>query len=139
MSATNEGAMTVLVVEDDLWEQKVLQAQLEARGFSVVIAEDGRQALKYLRQNRPPACIVLDLMMPVMDGWELRERQLADPTLAPIPVVITTALSEQGRHTPVLEGLPIIPKPFDLDRLADLVTSLCGRAPEPALAQPVGT
>jgi CheY-like chemotaxis protein len=138
MDVASDEATTVLVVEDDPREQRVLQAQLEARGFTVVMADDGRQALKYLRQNRLPDCIVLDLMMPVMDGWEFREQQLADPVLAPIPVVITTALSEQGRHTPVLEGLPIIPKPFDLDRLADLVASLCRQAPEPALGQPVG-
>ena len=90
---------------------------LRTAGFRVATAGDGRQALRYLRENEPPSCIVLDLLMPVMDGWEFREHQLADAALASIPVLIITALSERGRQVPTLRGLQILPKPFALQEL----------------------
>jgi CheY-like chemotaxis protein len=116
---------SVLVIEDDDISRRTLEVMLQAAGFEVATVENGRQALNYLRQNERPACILLDLLMPVMDGWEFRERQLADSALASIPVLVITALSERGRQTPALRGVPIVPKPFALNELVDAVRSLC--------------
>ena len=113
------------MIEDDALIQLTTATRLQRAGYKVATASNGREALKYLRENEPPSCIVLDLMMPVMDGWEFRERQLANPALASIPVLITTALSEEGRNTPELQGLPVVPKPFQLDQIVGVVDSLC--------------
>ena len=126
MTPESYTAKTVLLVEDDPTAREVLSEVLRSAGYHVTTAADGRQALNYLRQNEPPACIALDLLMPVMDGWEFRAHQLADPVLVSIPVVIISAVSEAGRRSPVLRGLPAIPKPFRLDELAHVVRSLCG-------------
>ena len=82
----------VLLVED---EQEIAQTVVELlsdHGYDVVAVRHGEAALNYLRNNPPPRVILLDLMMPVMDGWEFRKHQLRDSSLAEIPVVIMTAI-----------------------------------------------
>jgi CheY-like chemotaxis protein len=82
---------TVLVVEDDAAIREVLAEGLEEAGYRVTTAENGQKALADLRAAPTPDVIVLDLMMPVMDGWEFRVEQKKDPRLAPIPVVVLSA------------------------------------------------
>jgi len=90
---------------------------LEHEGYDVVSAPDGRAALDILRQGVVPSGIVLDLMMPVMSGWEFRRHQLADPALAGIPVIVLSADPHAGR----LAGSPgvhdVLAKPTDGDAL----------------------
>ena len=124
MSTPSAAPKTVLLVEDDATVRDTVIQFLEREGFIVAAAEDGRQALQFLRRNDPPSCIILDLLMPVMDGWEFRAHQLADAALASIPVVIITALTEEGRRTPEVRGLPILPKPFRMDQLIEVVRSI---------------
>ncbi|HVV52843.1 MAG TPA: response regulator [Polyangia bacterium] len=78
-------------MEDDADIREVMTAVLEDRGFSVICAPNGRAGLEQLRAGATPEVIVLDLMMPVMDGWAFREAQLSDPRLADIPTVVITA------------------------------------------------
>src|SRR5437762_11749160 len=87
----NDGATTVLAVEDDFDLRDALVPILEYEGHRVVSAANGQEALERLQTMPPPSLILLDLMMPVMDGEEFRARQLRDPTLASIPVVVVSA------------------------------------------------
>jgi CheY-like chemotaxis protein len=84
-------APQVLVVEDDAPIREALCAVLRDDGYAVAEAGDGQEALEFLRTHPTPRVILLDLMMPVMDGWTFLREQAADPALAGIPVVVITA------------------------------------------------
>jgi CheY-like chemotaxis protein len=90
----------VLVAEDDHEIREALEALLGEVGFHVLTAADGRQALELLRQHAGsstfPAVLLLDLMMPVMNGWEVLAELKKDPVLASLPVVIVSAFAEQA-------------------------------------------
>ena len=81
----------VLVVDDDQAVRDALRELLETEGYAVEEAADGRSALQRLQAGLRPSVILLDLMMPVMDGWDFRQAQLADPNLRDLPVLIITA------------------------------------------------
>ena len=81
----------VLIVEDNEETREVLQRVLELRGYATATAGDGQAALDYLRSGKPACLIILDLRMPVMDGWALMRELQADPTFAQIPVVAFSA------------------------------------------------
>ena len=83
--------MRVLLVDDDASTVEALRLLLEGAGHRVDTAENGRQALERLREPNGFCVILLDLMMPVMNGYEFRKEQLKDPRLAGIPVIIVTA------------------------------------------------
>ena len=87
----------ILLVEDDADIRLQVVLALELEGYEVVQASNGKEALALLRSSSPeglPCCIILDLMMPVMDGWEFRRRQREDPALASVPVVVLSALDQ---------------------------------------------
>ena len=90
----------VLVVEDDPAICSALSEALREEGFDVLSAANGLAALDQLRAGPPPSAIVLDLMMPVMDGWDFRSVQLQDPGLRDIPVVVVTAAGFSVRDRP---------------------------------------
>jgi CheY-like chemotaxis protein len=81
----------ILVVDDDAGSRTALTTLLRDEGYVVVAVEGGREAMGCLRGSPLPALIVLDLMMPDMDGWDLRHAQKLDPTLAAIPVIAVSA------------------------------------------------
>ena len=82
----------ILIVDDDSDVRSALAELLEEEGFSVEAARNGREALIRLRTGKThPALILLDLMMPGMDGWDFRSEQMRDPRLASVPVVIVSA------------------------------------------------
>lgn len=92
MSAYDLHRQLILVIDDDLDIREALAAVLESAGYSVLLAENGQAALELMKIERNlPSLILLDLMMPVMDGWQFRERQKADPRLSAVPVVIISA------------------------------------------------
>ena len=104
----------ILVVDDNLANRRLLQAKLEARYFQVLLAESGQKALD-VADAELPDIILLDVMMPGMDGYEVCERLKASPRTAFIPVVMVTALSQQEHR---LKGLQagaddFVTKPFD--------------------------
>ena len=83
--------MRVLVIDDDAPSVDALRVMLESAGHRVESAENGREALSRLREGDGYCVILLDIMMPVMNGYEFREEQLKDPKLALIPVIVVTA------------------------------------------------
>jgi CheY-like chemotaxis protein len=108
----------VLVVDDDPDIRDTLREVIEAEGFPVVCAADGRQALEALGMGLHPSLILLDLMMPVMSGWELLAAIRADRTLADVPVAVVSAA---GSRTPPPGATCSLRKPIDLDTLIDLL------------------
>jgi serine/threonine protein kinase len=116
----------VLVVEDDPHAREGMAAILKSHGFSVATAPDGRAALSSLRAGPRPDLILLDLMMPGMDGWQfLRERQ-RDAALAGIPVVIVSAADPQQARAAALGAAGYLRKPVDLDEMATKVQRYSG-------------
>ena len=108
---------TVLVVDDDSGVRELLTRSLSFEGFDVMEAANGQDALAQLRTGRRPGVIVLDLRMPVMDGWAFRVAQRADPRIARIPVVI---LSGADAHRfQEIEAVAALEKPVSLSQLAD--------------------
>jgi CheY-like chemotaxis protein len=81
----------LLIAEDDEATRRSLAEALEGDGFEVVTAADGREALRLLRAGPRPSAILLDVMMPVMDGWDFRHAQSNDPSLRDIPVLLISA------------------------------------------------
>jgi len=115
----------VLVVEDDRDLGLTLADILEMAGFPVVTATDGRLALAYLRDAPTPCVILLDLMMPGMDGWEFRRRQLQDPELSKIPVIIASGLNDL-RLSPEFDGVDaLFRKPYEVPHLLEVVRRYC--------------
>jgi len=113
----------VLIVEDDDDLREMMAQLLSLEGFQAAAVANGQEALEYLRQGTAPDLILLDMMMPVMDGWEFRRRQKSDPTMAEVPVIVLSAL-DQARITDV-SAEAILKKPLDFDRLLQLVRAYC--------------
>jgi CheY-like chemotaxis protein len=115
-------ASTILLAEDDLDIRDIVQELLEEKGYDVIPARTGRQALDFLSMDprSPPDIVILDLMMPIVTGWQVLDVIQHDPSLAKIPVVILTAAS-QDRPTGVAAFLR---KPFRIEALLDIVQRL---------------
>jgi CheY-like chemotaxis protein len=113
----------VLIVEDDEDLREMMAQLLTLEGFQAATVANGREALDYLHQSDKPDVILLDLMMPVMDGWEFRRRQQADPAIAPVPVIVLSALDHTRAGS--LDASAFLKKPLDFDRLLTLVRSHC--------------
>ncbi|TMA82071.1 MAG: response regulator [Deltaproteobacteria bacterium] len=113
----------VLVVEDDPDVREVMIAVVENEGHTAVPAENGAEALQLLRNGLNPCVILLDLMMPVKNGWEFRAEQNADPHLAAIPTIIVSAAGKEAMRDLHPDGT--VPKPIDLDKLTKLLKTHC--------------
>jgi len=112
----------VMVVEDDRAVRETLQELLEAEGYQVRPAANGREALEGLRAGaRRPRLILLDLRMPVMDGWQFRAEMRRDPALSSIPVVVMSADAGLERTVAGMEVAAVLAKPVPLARLLDTV------------------
>ena len=91
-------------------------------GFRAHAVANGREALDYLHHGDRPEVILLDLMMPVMDGWAFRRAQCSEPELADVPVIVLSAL-DPDRGADI--GVEFLKKPLDFDRLLALVRHYC--------------
>jgi CheY-like chemotaxis protein len=116
---------TVLVVEDDADVREVLCEILERDGRRPVAVRDGREALRELRSGLRPCLIVLDMLMPGMDGWQFRRNQQADETLAKIPVIVVSGV--RATRNSALQGgaVAFLPKPVVPEALLSAVASAC--------------
>lgn len=122
MSQTRENH--VLIVDDDLNVQEALIAVLTDYGLTTVTANNGREALEILRMHGPkPCCVLLDLHMPVMNGWDFRREQKADPTICDVPVVIFTGGEHhQSSDVPVITSTMLM-KPLGVRVLVDTISA----------------
>ena len=114
-------AATILLVEDELSIRLILEDVLIEEGYQVIGAHNGRDALDLLHSGVHPQLILLDLMMPVLDGWRFRQEQLRDPALADIPVVVITAGPVE--HAP--RDLEVLSKPLRIEDLLRVARAMC--------------
>ena len=119
------GSRLVLVVEDDADFREALVSALEHAGYEVIAAVNGAAALQLLQWRIMPSVVLLDLMMPVMDGRTFRRHQLADPNLAAIPVIVLSADAGAADlvSSPGVEA--VLSKPVDLEALLRVLDGLC--------------
>jgi CheY-like chemotaxis protein len=126
MMGMAEGAAGhVLVVDDERTVRAELLELLEDEGYDVLAFANGREALDHLKAGARPAVILLDVVMPVMDGAQFRRALLDDPRLAAIPVVVITALPEEAESLVPGDDVQAMAKPFSVDDLAALVAEYC--------------
>jgi CheY-like chemotaxis protein len=121
--------VAALLIDDDAAIVSALSEALSEEGFEVATAANGREALQMLRRGLRPSVIILDLMMPVMDGWDFRQEQLRDPALKDLPVVVATAAGFSASTISAQFGsVEFLPKPVLLPCLYEIV----GRVARPA-------
>jgi CheY-like chemotaxis protein len=114
---------TVFIIEDDVDTREMLAKFLELEGYTVELASNGRQALDRFSAGADACVILLDLMMPVMDGWEFRQHQAKDERLKEIPTIVVSAA---GRDR--MKQIPAdayLSKPVDMDELLSRVSQFC--------------
>jgi CheY-like chemotaxis protein len=118
----------IAIIDDDADIRDVLRTLFEERGYQVVEAADGREALAMLEQAEiKPDVLLLDLMMPMMDGWQLRAKLRQDPSLASIPIVIMSAHLALLRAIANAEpNLTVLAKPVEIERLFEIVARYSG-------------
>jgi CheY-like chemotaxis protein len=119
----------VMVVEDDKDTREVVKLILELEGMGVTEASDGFEALERLHTLREadphrPCAVVLDIMMPRCSGAEFRRRQLNDPLIADVPIIVLSAIADQLRLDE-LHAFAKVAKPFDPEQLVNVVRQAC--------------
>ncbi|HEY8090774.1 MAG TPA: response regulator [Polyangiaceae bacterium] len=112
---------TVLVVEDDEELRGILKDALEAEGFDIVVAAEGRQALDATSRIEHLGLVILDLLMPGMNGWDFFNAMKADVALAKIPIVVVTSSPSQAPSG----ANRIMQKPLKLERVVSTVREFC--------------
>ena len=123
----------LLFIEDDDATRRSLAEALQGDGFEVVTAANGREGLQLLRNGLRPSAILLDVMMPVMDGWDFRYVQLNDPSLRDIPVLLVTASGFSLETIRSQFGdVALIRKPIRYVELLRVLRDTCGQAPPAA-------
>jgi CheY-like chemotaxis protein len=116
----------VLIIEDDVDIREALVGILRDEGYEAEGAGNGLEGLDHLRTvGAKPALILLDLMMPVMNGWQFRTEQQQDAALATIPVVVISADSNVKQKAASIDAAAYLKKPIELDALLDVVAKYC--------------
>lgn len=118
---------TVLVVDDDEDTRACVMTVLENEGYDVQGSSDGSDALRVLKGVFEPDLVLLDLMMPIMSGWELLDELAKIPRLAALPVIVFTAAGDP-LPSPTKLKKPVVRKPIDVELLLSLVNEYCGVA-----------
>ena len=120
----------ILLVEDNEMNRDMLSRRLQRRGYEVVIAVDGSQGLE-LAQSETPDLILMDMSLPVLDGWEATRRLKAAPETSSIPIIALTAHAMSGDREKALEAGcdDYDTKPTELDRLLEKIQALEAREP----------
>ncbi len=113
--------MSVLIIEDDEGVRHSLAELLYEEGYDVQLAGDGSDALALLQEEPLPSLILLDLMMPTMNGGEFRARQLSDPRLASIPVIVVSARPDVSERAKELAADDFLMKPMSFEALIHVV------------------
>ena len=122
----------ILVVDDDYNTRSGLAAILDCEGYRVSTAANGLEAIELLQEEPQPSLILLDLMMPVMDGVEFRKHQQEDPRWAKIPVVCLSAKHDAAAIARDMKLDECVRKPFDIDEIGTVVRRHCPDFPNPS-------
>jgi CheY-like chemotaxis protein len=126
MRCTVDNLPKVLVVDDDPAILEICSDLLQTEGYTVSVATNGQQALEQIRTD-PPQVILMDIMMPVLDGVEACRQVKANPTTADIPVVLMSARTNLTRQSQELASADaLVAKPFDIDHLLNTIHDLVG-------------
>lgn len=112
---------SILLVEDDPALRQTITEMLEEEGYNVLAAANGEEGLALLQQVPLPGLILLDLMMPTMNGWELHRQLQDDPMFATIPIVVLSAVAEFQRRRGKLDVAAMLGKPVDMNQLLDVI------------------
>jgi two-component system chemotaxis response regulator CheY len=124
---------SVLIVDDDETVREVLELTLRSSGYNVAAVGDGRAALDHLRSHDRTCVILIDLLLPVMDGKAFRAAQLRDRSIAWIPVVIMSGVADAREQARQLGAAAFVQKPLDIARIQEIVrTSVCRESKLPA-------
>jgi CheY-like chemotaxis protein len=129
--STARTAECILIVDDDFDIRETIRDILLLRGYTVGAASDGKEALQLLRRGPPPCVILLDLMMPGMNGWEFREEQVRDPELAKIPVVVLSGDGSVDQKAGAIAAAAFLRKPLELSVLLATVSRYCKGSSHP--------
>jgi CheY-like chemotaxis protein len=114
----------VMIVDDDDAIREALEDVLSDEGYEVVGVSDGQQALDYLHAEKRPHAILVDLWMPVMDGWKFLDALLDDPRFSRIPLVVLTAARDQRARD--LRVAEVLTKPVQLQQVLSALERLTG-------------
>jgi CheY-like chemotaxis protein len=123
MPHQKEDAPSVLIIDDDRESREALAEMLTLKGYAVATAANGAEALGYLRAGHRPRAILLDLMMPIIDGWDFRTEQKRDEALAQIPVIV---ISAAGR---LVDADHSLRKPIEIDALLTMLRNVVDTPP----------
>lgn len=119
---------TVLVVEDEDDVREMMELAVGGRGYHVVTAASGHEAVEVMETTHPDV-VLLDLMLPGMDGWQVRAHMLGRPDLADVPVVVITAMGDlRGERWEALQPAELVTKPIQFRKVYELLERHCGRA-----------
>jgi CheY-like chemotaxis protein len=119
--------LKILVVEDERGQREALAEVLSRLGYEVQCAANGSEALELMRHSESlPGLILLDLMMPVMDGWQFRAEQRRDRVLADVPVVVLSALGDTAQKAVQDGAAAFVSKPLHWQALLSVVERFCG-------------
>jgi len=123
---------TILLVEDNEFNRDMLSRRLQRKGFEVIIAEDGEQGIRMANENRPDL-ILMDMDLPVLDGWEATRRLKADPAVSYIPVLALTAHAMKSDHDRAMASGcdDFATKPIDFAILLDKINRALGAGSAP--------
>lgn len=125
MERVQETQRPVLIVDDDPAIREWLKETLEDELYSVAIAANGRDALQYIAGHNRPCLILLDLMMPIMNGYEFLAEQRRQSALSDIPVVVFSAFTAPENAAETLGVTEYLPKPVNMHRLLSLLQRYC--------------
>ena len=114
----------ILIVEDETLARESLKLLIELEGFEARAAANGREALDIISESGLPCLIVLDMMMPLMNGWELLEALETRDLLRDARIVVVSAAPDIVR-SPLTRRYPILPKPFDIESILDIARECC--------------
>ncbi|MBC7543313.1 MAG: response regulator [Candidatus Sericytochromatia bacterium] len=128
MSASQSGTKQILIVDDDPAIREILAELLAEEGYAVATAKHGQDALQKLHDDSRYCLILLDLMMPVMDGWASRRRQRLDPVLTDIPVIVFSGADNLAQQAAELAIDDFLEKPVDAEQLLAVISRLCDSA-----------
>lgn len=115
---------TILLVEDEAPSRAAMTDLLETAGYRVIPTSGGVEALAYLRENPAPDAIISDLVMGLMSGWDLSERQRYDERLADTPLILVSGVPDLEFHAEALSAAAFFPKPVDAQALLRELPSL---------------